>query len=223
MSSIGFSINPTPRLVSDAQMTTFSTFAVSNISDAMKRTSGTNHLRPFHRTGRVIGRALTVKSAPGDNLMVHKAIRMAQAGDVIVVQTGGHMLNAVVGELMSTAAARKGLAGFVIDGAIRDSAFIAENDFPVFARGISHRGPFKEGPGEINVPVSIDGMVTLPGDLIVGDPDGVLAIRPGDLDSLSVLVRAIEDKERELLDSMANGTFNTDWVDDTLRQKSVAF
>lgn len=222
MSQIGFSIHPTPRLISDEQIAAFSAFAVSNISDAMNRTSGTYQLRPFHRTGRVIGRAVTVKSAPGDNLMVHKAIQLAEAGDVIVVHTGGHMLNAVVGELMSAAAARKGLAGFVIDGAIRDSAVLAKNDFAVFARGISPRGPFREGPGEINVPISIDGMVTLPGDLIVGDHDGVLAIRPNDLLKLSALVKAIEEKESDLLRNIVSGSLDTTWIDETLRRKGVA-
>jgi len=221
MTPIGFSIHPTPRLVSDEQIATFAVFAVSNISDAMQRTSGTDHLRPFHRTGRVIGRALTVKSAPADNLMLHKAIQMAQPGDVIVVETGGHMRNAVVGELMSTAAALKGVAGFVIDGAIRDSAVIAEKDFGVFARGISHRGPFKEGPGEINVPISIDGMLTLPGDLIVGDHDGVIAIRPNGLDRIAEQVRAIEEKEKHMLQRMADGSLDSGWIDETLKKKGV--
>lgn len=221
MTFTGFTINPTPRLVSDEQIAKFSTFAVSNISDAMLRTTGTDHLRPIHRTGRLIGRALTVKSAPADNLMVHKAIRMAQPGDVIVVETGGHMRHAVIGELMSAAAALKGVTGFVIDGAIRDSAVLAEKDFGVFARGISHRGPFREGPGEINVPISIDGMVTLPGDLIIGDHDGVIAIRPTDLDQIAEQVRAIEEKEKKLLQQMADGTLDSRWIDETLQKKGV--
>ncbi len=221
MTFTGFTINPTPRLVSDEQIAKFSTFAVSNISDAMLRTTGTDHLRPFHRNGRLIGRALTVKSAPADNLMVHKAIRMAQPGDVIVVETGGHMRHAVIGELMSAAAGLKGVTGFVIDGAIRDSAVLAEKDFGVFARGISHRGPFREGPGEINVPISIDGMVTLPGDLIIGDHDGVIAIRPKDLDQIAEQVRAIEEKEKNLLQQMADGTLDSRWIDETLQKKGV--
>jgi len=221
MTFTGFAINPTPHLVSDEQIATFASFAVSNISDAMQRTSGTDHLRPFHRTGRVIGRALTVKSAPADNLMVHKAIRMAKPGDVIVVETGGHMRNAVVGELMSTAAALMGVAGFVIDGAIRDSSVIAEKDFGVFARGISHRGPYRAGPGEINVPISIDGMVTLPGDLIIGDHDGVIAIRPNDLDQIAEQVRAIEEKEKQLLQQMADGSLDSAWIDETLKSKGA--
>ena len=221
MTQLGFAINPTPRLVSDAQIKAFGDFAVANISDAMSRTNGTCHLRPYHRTGRIIGRALTVKTAPGDNLMIHKAIEMAQAGDVIVVDGGGYVLSALIGELMSTTAASKGIAGFVIDGAIRDSDTLSKGDFAVFARGIAHRGPYKEGPGEINVPISVDGMVTMPGDLIVGDHDGVLAIRPTNLDTLTGLVAAIEEKEKTILQNIANGTVDKSWIDETLKRKGV--
>jgi RraA family protein len=221
MTKFGFSINPTPRLVTDEQITQFSTLAVANISDAMSRTNGTSHLRPFHRSGRVVGRALTVKTAPGDNLMVHKAINMAAAGDVIVVDAGGSTLNAIIGEIMSAEAARRGVVGFVIDGAIRDSDVLGKDDFAVFARGVSHRGPYKEGPGEINVPISIDGMVVMPGDLIVGDSDGVLAIRPDIASELAQQVILIEKKEQLILAEIANGESDRSWVDETLRKKGV--
>ena len=221
MTKFGFSINPTPRLVTDEQVAQFSALAVANISDAMSRTNGTSHLRPFHRSGRVVGRALTVKTAPGDNLMVHKAINMASAGDVIVVDAGGSTLNAIIGEIMSAEAARRGVAGFVIDGAIRDSDVLGKDDFAVFARGVSHRGPYKEGPGEINVPISIDGMVVMPGDLIVGDSDGVLAIRPEIASELAQQVILIEKKEQLILAEIANGESDRSWVDETLRKKGV--
>ena len=221
MTQFGFSIHPTPRLVTDEQIAQFSTLAVANISDAMSRTNGTSHLRPFHRSGRVVGRALTVKTAPGDNLMVHKAINMAAAGDVIVVDAGGSTLNAIIGEIMSAEAARRGVVGFVIDGAIRDSDVLGKDDFAVFARGVSHRGPYKEGPGEINVPISIDGMVVMPGDLIVGDSDGVLAIRPEIASELAQQVILIEKKEQLILAEIANGESDRSWVDETLRKKGV--
>jgi regulator of RNase E activity RraA len=221
MSPLGFAVYPTPRLVSDTQIATFSAFAVANISDAMNRTNGTSQLRPYHRTGRLIGRAVTVKTAPGDNLMVHKAMDMAEPGDVILVDAGAYLLSAVVGELMSATAARKGIAGFVIDGAIRDSEVLGKGDFGVFARGVAHRGPFREGPGEVNVPICIDGMVTMPGDLIVADHDGVLAIRPSVLDTLAVLVADIEAKEKQVLQSIEDGTIDKRWIDETLRRKGV--
>ena len=221
MSPLGFAVYPTPRLVSDTQIKTYRAFAVANICDAMNRTNGTSQLRPYHRTGRLIGRAVTVKTAPGDNLMVHKAMDMAEPGDVILVDAGGYLLSAVVGELMSATAARKGIAGFVIDGAIRDTEVLSKGDFGVFARGVSPRGPFREGPGEINVPISIDGMVTMPGDLIVADHDGVLAIRPHTLDTLAALVADIEVKEKKVLQSIEDGTIDKRWIDETLKRKGV--
>lgn len=221
MTQPGFVVHPVRRLVTDEQISRFSSFAVSNISDAMSRTNGTTHLRAFHRGETVIGRALTVKTMPADNLMVHKAIDMAGPGDVIVVDAGGQLFNATIGELMSTYARSRGVAGFVIDGAIRDRSSLALSDFPVFARGVSHRGPSRQGPGEINVPVCVDAMVVMPGDLIVGDADGVLSIRPDQLEPLARLVQEIEDKERLLLAEIAAGSVDRAWVDEILHSKGA--
>lgn len=220
MSNLGFAINTHKHTVSNATLKKFAKLAVANISDVMSRTNGTVDLRPFHKGGRILGRAFTVKTAPGDNLMVHKAIDMAAPGDVIVVDAGGAQRNAIIGEIMSTLAASKKIAGFVIDGPIRDVDSLGSS-FPVFARSISHRGPYKEGPGEINVTVSVDGMVVHPGDIIVGDYDGVFAIRPEIADELAALVMAVEKKEKDILKQIAKGTLDRKWVDQSLRAKGV--
>lgn len=221
MSNLGFAINTHKHTVSNATLKKFAKLAVANISDVMSRTNGTVDLRPFHKGGRILGRAFTVKTAPGDNLMVHKAIDMAAPGDVIVVDAGGAQRNAIIGEIMSTLAASKKIAGFVIDGPIRDVDSLGKSTFPVFARAISHRGPYKEGPGEINVTVSVDGMVVHPGDIIVGDHDGVFAIRPDVADELAALVMAVEKKEKDILKQIAKGTLDRKWVDQSLRAKGV--
>jgi regulator of RNase E activity RraA len=221
MSNLGFAINTHKHTVSHATLKKFAKLAVANISDVMSRTNGTVDLRPFHKGGRILGRAFTVKTAPGDNLMVHKAIDMAAPGDVIVVDAGGAQRNAIIGEIMSTLAASKKIAGFVIDGPIRDVDSLGKSSFPVFARSISHRGPYKEGPGEINVTVSVDGMVVHPGDIIVGDYDGVFAIRPEIADELAALVKAVEKKEKDILKQIAKGTLDRKWVDQSLRAKGV--
>jgi regulator of RNase E activity RraA len=109
----------------------------------------------------------------------------------------------------------------VIDGPIRDVDSLGKSSFPVFARAISHRGPYKEGPGEINVTVSVDGMVVHPGDIIVGDYDGVFAIRPDVADELAALVMAVEKKEKDILKQIAKGTLDRKWVDQSLRAKGV--
>ena len=100
---------------------------------------------------------MTVKTRPGDNLMIHKALQLAKPGDVIVVDGGGDLTNALIGEIMIGDAIQRGLGDMVIYGAVRDSAWIAERDFPVFAAGVTHRGPYKDGPGEINVPIAVEG------------------------------------------------------------------
>ena len=140
----------------------------SVISDNLARLPGAVGLRPFHRGSKLVGIAFTVRTRPGDNLAIHKALELVGPGDVIVVDGGGDETRALVGEIMKTIAEYRGAAGYVIDGAIRDVAAFAASDFPCFARTAIHRGPYKSGPGEINVPVSIGGSVISPGDIVVG-------------------------------------------------------
>lgn len=119
------------------------------------------NLRPMHRGVRLAGPALTVRTRPGDNLMVHLALDMAEPGDIVGVDAGRDLTNSIIGELMVAHAVKRGIGGIVIHGAIRDSGSVREQDLPVYAAGIPH----KDGPGEINVPISIDGMTIRPGDL----------------------------------------------------------
>jgi len=128
---------------------------------------------------------------------VLRAFDFCRPGDVLVVDAGGDLSNAVVGGIMSAGAAMLGLAGVVIDGAIRDVAEIRERDFPVYARGTNHRGPYKNGPGEINVPVCIGGMVVQPGDVIVGDQDGLLAFPASE--AAAVIDKALAQQKKEEL------------------------
>jgi regulator of RNase E activity RraA len=181
-------------------------------------------LDPMHRGDHMVGVALTVRVCPGDNLMVHKAIDMAQPGDVIVVAAGGDLSQAIIGEIMSTLAAKRGCAGMVIDGAIRDSGALATSKFPVYARGVTHRGPYKNGPGEINVPVSIGGMVVNPGDIIVGDDDGVVALGQ---DIAAIVLKAAKAKAKDedamLKAIRKGGKVDRNWVDQALRTKGCDF
>lgn len=191
---------------------------VSNVSDNMQRACGAR-LRPFHRSGKMVGTAFTVKTRPGDNLMVHKAIDAAGPGDVIVVDAGGALDNAIIGELMAGWARKRGLAGFVIDGAIRDSDSLASGDFPVYAAGVTHQGPYKDGPGEINVPIAIAGMVVRPGDLVAGDHDGVVAIPVEEAECVIAAAEAQHRKEQAALAAIAAGTYDRAWVDQALKAR----
>ena len=130
----------------------------------------------MHRDGMLAGPALTVRIRPGDNPMLHKAIDMATPGDVIVCDAGGDVTNSLMGELMLAHAMTRGVAGVVLNGAIRDRQMFLDRNLPVYALGVTHRGPYKDGPGEIGFPITLYGKVVHPGDLILGDIDGVLAV-----------------------------------------------
>ncbi|QHJ00361.1 RraA family protein [Xylophilus rhododendri] len=190
---------------------------VANVSDCMARmTAGGPRLQPYHSGGRMAGPALTVKTRPGDNLMIHKALQLAKPGDIIVVDGGGDLTNALVGEIMVGDAVNQGLGGFVMNGAVRDAGAIRAGSFPVFAAGITHRGPYKDGPGEINVPIAIDGMVIEPGDLVIGDEDGLLCVPFDDVERLLDAARKKQDAETVMVAGIKDGSYDRSWVDATL-------
>jgi RraA family protein len=216
----GFRILRHARQAESALVQRFRSLPVANVSDVMSRmTAGGPRLRPMHAPGAVLaGPALTVKTRPGDNLMVHKAIALAEAGDVIVVDAGGDLTNAIIGELMLAQMVKRGLGGIVINGAIRDSAAIRARDFPVFAAGVTHRGPYKDGPGEINVPVALDGMVITPGDLILGDDDGLLCVPLDEAEAIHAAAAAKQAAEEKQMANIEARTHDASWVDATLRR-----
>lgn len=196
----------------------------ANISDSLSRMfAGGPDLRPMHGGGQLLGQALTVRTRPGDNLLVHQAIEMAEPGDVIVVDAGGDLTNAIIGELMVAYAGARGVAGMVINGAIRDLAAIRAGAFPVFACGVTHRGPFKDGPGEINMEISLDGMIVRPGDLIVGDADGVVGVPFADAAEVARLARARNAAEDEALRAILAGGGRKDWIPDAIRRAGCEF
>jgi RraA family protein len=215
----GLQILKRRRQVTVQQVDAYRGLPGANISDCMARmTAAGPRLRPMHRSGYLAGPALTVKCRPGDNLMIHKALMMAQPGDVIVVDAGGDLTNALFGEIMTATAVARGVAGIVLNGAVRDSEEIGEGHFPLYAAGVTHRGPYKDGPGEINVPIAIDGMVIEPGDMMVGDADGLLCIPFDDVDAILAATRKKMDIEAQMLRDIAAGTLDTSWVDATLQR-----
>jgi len=193
---------PSPALIE-----AFKSAPTSVISDNLYRLPGAVGLRPFHRAGKLVGTAFTVRTRPGDNLAVHQALEMVGPGDVIVVDGGSDETRALVGEIMKTIAEYKGAVGDVIDGAIRDAAAFAAADFPCFARTVIHRGPYKNGPGEINVPVCIGGSVIAPGDIVVGDEDGVVSFPQFIASTLLEAVRTQISREEEMIISIREGRY----------------
>jgi regulator of RNase E activity RraA len=213
-------VQPIARRVSPEMAQKYRSVPVANVSDCMSRlTGGGPRLRPYHSEGVLSGPAFTVKTRPGDNLMVHKALDIASPGDVVVVDAGGDLTNSIVGEIMITHAMKRGLAGLVINGSIRDSDAVRRMSFPVYAAGVTHRGPMKSGPGEIGRAIAFDGMVIEPGDLIIGDGDGVLCIPFGEVEEVYQAAAGKNKAENKILaDLQAGGSMDRAWVDIALEQ-----
>ncbi|MEO8118044.1 MAG: RraA family protein [Rhodoferax sp.] len=185
------------------------------LSDNMHRNIGSVGLHPYHRPGTktMAGTAVTARSRGGDNLTYLRALDFCRPGDVLLIDAGGDLNNAVVGGILSFYAASIGVVGVVIDGAIRDVAEIREREFPVYARGVTHRGPYKDGPGEINVPISVGGMVVNPGDILVGDQDGLLAIPQEGVEQLIEKARAVLEAEAQTMQAMKEGRWSRAFID----------
>ena len=190
-------------------------------SDCLGRSTGSIGLTAYHGslTLMMCGTAVTVRVRPGDNLMIHKALEIAEPGDVILVDGGGDVSQALIGGNMRITAIQRGIAGYVLDGAVRDLADFGEGVIGCYARGHTHRGPSKEGPGEINVPICCAGMAVNPGDLILGDADGVIAIPPADLPDLLPRIKKQAEKEENLKKINAAGTADPDRFNAILRKK----
>jgi regulator of RNase E activity RraA len=187
-----------------------------HISDSLQCVSGVVGLTRYHRGRKLVGTAFTVKTRPGDNLLIYKALMDMSPGHVLVVDGGADTTNALVGELIMLYAQQRGCAGFVLDAAIRDSVAFFEADFPCYARGSSHRGPYKVGPGAINVPVSVGGQVIAPGDLIVGDEDGVVSFPQSDAQRILDAAATVAANESRIKNEIATGARDQTWLQKVL-------
>jgi regulator of RNase E activity RraA len=217
--SIGFKIHGRARTVDPALVDRYRAIAVANISDSMRRMAhGGPRLRPMHGGGVLCGVALTVRTRPGDNLMVHAALNRAKPGDVLVIDAGGDLTNAIMGELMLSHARQVGVAGVIVNGAIRDSAWIRANSFPVFAAGVTHRGPYKDGPGEVNATIALDGMVITPGDLVVGDDDGIVCVPFDQAEEVFAAADRKQQAEVKTMAAITAGTVDRSWVERALAE-----
>jgi RraA family protein len=201
-------------------MAALSGFPTPDISDLLNRMyaldpairclSGCDH--------RLWGPACTVRVFPGDNLMVHKSLDIAKPGDVVVIDAGASPMNAVLGDLVCTKARHRGIAGFIVDGLIRDLPEIQALGLPVYARGTTPIGPLHRGPGEINFPICCGGTVVNPGDVIVADPAGIVAVPRGIVVELLRRLREREATQAADLASVRRGDFSNGWVDRILEE-----
>jgi 4-hydroxy-4-methyl-2-oxoglutarate aldolase len=170
---------------------------------------------------KVVGTAFTVEVRPGDNLMIHAAMSLAQPGDVLVVDGKGDQTAALMGTIMMTACQKLGIAGVVLDGAVRDSLELEEMGFPVFSVGTNPNGPTKLVPGRIGHPISIGGVTVHPGDLVLGDADGVVIVEREKIEALLPLAEKKVKDEAARIAAIQQGDTAAKWLDAALRSAGV--
>ncbi len=192
-----------------------------HLSDNLHRQVGVVGLHRYNRTGKLVGSAVTVRTRAGDNLYIYKAMTMLEPGHVLVIDAAGDVSNACIGEIMKKYLQQRGCAGVIVNGAIRDVTAFENDSFACYAKGNVHRGPYKEGPGEINVPVSIGGQVIQPGDVIVGDEDGIVSFPVEQAQSLIAAARAHAAKEEKIMNEIATGAVEQSWLHPVLAAKGL--
>jgi 4-hydroxy-4-methyl-2-oxoglutarate aldolase len=184
----------------------FKPIAVATVYEASGRKGFVNpKIKPIFRGMKLCGPAFTVQTAPGDNLMLHKALEKAQEGDIIVATVGDEYEYGYWGDLMATQAKVKKLGGLAIDGCVRDSEEIIEMGFPIFSRGLAIRGTVKASLGLINYPINFGGNVINPGDLILGDDDGIVIVRYEDCKEVLAKSKERVQKEEVKAKALMNG------------------
>jgi RraA family protein len=172
-------------------------------------------------TAVMCGPVCTVKVFPGDNLMVHKSLDVAKPGDIVVIDANGSQCispNAVLGDTICTKARHRKIAGFIVDGFVRDLPGMIEVGLPVYARGTTPVGPLHRGPGEVNFPIACGGTVINPGDVIVADSAGIVNVPREVAEALLASLDARKDKAAAYMANVQRGEFSNDWVDEILTQ-----
>lgn len=210
----GFRIKLEIKRPAPALTAMFRDFETPDISDILNRMyTMSPEIRNVVNDTPLIGPALTVKVFPGDNLMVHKALDAARPGDVVVVDTSGSQRNAVLGDLVTNKAKHLGIAGFIVDGLVRDLPGLREAGLPVYARGVTPFGPLHRGPGELNYSISCGGIVVNPGDIIVADSSGIAVVRREVAEDTIMRLRAHRARLQQYVEDVKAGRFSNEWVD----------
>ncbi|MCK6453541.1 MAG: RraA family protein [Alphaproteobacteria bacterium] len=218
----GFCIVPDFDRPPGAEIEKLGRFAVSLIGDGLGRRAIMDAaIRPINPARRLCGPAFTVETRGADNLMLHAALALAKPGDVIVCDAHGDLSAAVWGGLMGASAVKLGLGGLVIDGAVRDREELYQMELPVFARGVTPCGPHKDGPGQINLPIACGGVPVHPGDVVVGDGDGIIVVPKADL-AMAIAAAAQRDAgEARRRVEIERGEITQPWLEAALRAKGV--
>ncbi len=220
--NIGFRVKveferPTPE-----QLDGFKGWSTGNICDANGRLGAMDYrIKPLAQEWQFVGVAVTVRARPVDNIILYKALDLAEPGDVLVVTNDASTSASVLGDRVCGIAKSQGVVGIVTDGLVRDAAGIREVGLPVFSLGTSPNSPYKDGPGEINFPISCGGMSVHPGDVIVGDEDGVVVVARADIPAVLKGLVKVGEKEKEMEEQIDAGWTLPEWIDDALTRKWI--
>jgi len=218
--TIGFRIRLSTPRPEAAVLAAFHGVPAGNVCDAMDRLGALDHrIKPLAPDSQLCGPALTVRTRPGDNLMVWKAIDVARPGDVLVIATYEYTTASTFGERVVAAAKAKGMAGIVSDGMCRDASGIRATGLPTFVLGTVPSSPGKDGPGEIGGALACGGIVIQSGDIVIGDEDGVVVVPLADAPAVAERLKAVFEKEAHMVADLAAGRIVPDWVDAALAAK----
>ncbi|HWP69256.1 MAG TPA: RraA family protein [Rectinemataceae bacterium] len=201
----------------------FRSLPPANVADCMGRLCAlSSEIRLLSKPAQPVsvGVALTVKARPGDNLMIHRALNIAGPGDFIVVANEGDRSHSLIGEVMATFATYKQIAGLILDGPIRDIEALSQMELPIYGTGTTPGGPYKDGPGEVNVPISCGGVHIEPGDIILADADGIIVIPKYDAERIFQESVKFSANDKAKVVAASNGTADRSWVDKSLAAKN---
>lgn len=215
----GFRIKNGVQRASPDLLARFREHGTPDVSDLLNRLYAMDGaIRNLVNDDMVVAPAITVKLYPGDNLMLHKSLDVAHPGDVLVVDTSMNNTTAVIGDLVAQKAKHRGIAGVIVDGLVRDLPALRQVGLPIFARGVTPKGPLHRGPGELGYPVSCGGVVVNPGDIIVADENGIVVVRCDFAEELINRLEAQHVAQKEYLEDVKKGVFSNAWVDRMLEQ-----
>jgi regulator of RNase E activity RraA len=219
---VGFRVRDTWRRPDAGLLEIFAAASSAQVADCMSRLGGMDPgIRPVWPSPRIVGAALTVWCHSGDNLMLHKALSLARAGDIVVMNTQSNLMNSGFGELIATSAAAVGVRGVIVDGTVRDVEAFQALGLPVYARGISPNGCNKDGAGEVGTIIACGGVAVRPGDVIVADRDGIAVVPLDDAEEVAALTKAQIEREQKRLAEIEKGEIVRPEIDETLRRLKI--
>lgn len=220
--SVGFRVNKAWPRPDASLLDLFGEAASPQVADSMSRFGAMDAgIRPVWRSPRVIGSAVTVWCHAGDNLMIHKAIALAQPGDILVVNTQGVVASAPFGELLATSALLQGVRAVIVDGCVRDAEALEALQLPVYSRGICPGGCNKDGGGEIGTIIACGGVAVRPGDIILADHDGVTVVPLDDAEAVAHASVRKMDSEAKRMQEIKAGVIVRPEIDEQLRRLKV--